>query len=110
MKFAVRLIKNAYHPIKVPEGINLQDGQMVIVRTEKGEEVHKVELVNCCVANKWQKKMPEELPLVRIMNEQDMQTYKEQRELEVKALLKCREFAKKRNLNMNLTKSSYTFD
>lgn len=110
MKFAVRLIKNAYHPVKVPDGVNLQDGQLVIVRTEKGEEVHKIELVNCCIANKWQKKMPDELPLVRVMNDKDMETYKEQQELEVKALLKCREFAARRNLNMNLTKTSYTFD
>lgn len=110
MKFAVRLIKNTYYPVRVPEGVNLNDGQLVIVRTEKGEEVHKIELVSSCVIKKWQKMKLNELPLVRIMNDKDMETYKEQKELEVKALLKCREFAKKRNLVMNLTKAVYTFD
>ena len=110
MKFAVRLIKNAYHPVRVPEGVNVKDGDMVIVRTEKGEEVHKIELVNPCIVHQWEKSKPEELPLVRVMNEHDMETYKEQKELEIKALLKCREFASKRNLVMNLTKTSYTFD
>lgn len=110
MKFAVRLIKNAYHPVKVPEGLTVQDGDMVIVRTEKGEEVYKLELVNCCVAHQWEKKKPEELPLVRVMNEHDKTTYKEQKELEIKALLKCREFASRRNLVMNLTRATYTFD
>ena len=110
MKFAVRLIKNAYHPIKVPDGVNLRDGDMVIVRTERGEEVHNAFLVNSCIECKWQKNKPEELPLVRVMNDKDMETYKEQKELEVKALLKCREFAKARNLVMNLTRASYTFD
>ena len=41
---------------------------------------------------------------------QELNVDKEQQELEVKALLKCREFAKNRKLNMNLTKVSYTFD
>jgi len=110
MKFAVRLIKNAYHPVKVPENVELKDGDMVIVRTERGEEVQKVFAVNHCILNKWQNKKPEELALVRIMNDKDLETYKEQKELEVKALLKCREFASSRKLVMNLTRASYTFD
>lgn len=110
MKFAVRLIKNIYHPLKLPEGVNLKNGQMVIVRTEKGEEAHKVFIVNCQIAHHWQKYKPEALSVVRVMNEEDLKTFEEQQELEVKALLKCREFAKKRKLNMNLTKASYTFD
>ena len=42
MKFAVRYLKNTYYPLNVPENIKLEDGQMVIVRTEKGEEALKV--------------------------------------------------------------------
>lgn len=110
MKFAVRLIKNTYHPLKVFDGVNLNNGQLIIVRTERGEEVHKVILVNEEIAKHWQKFKPEALPVVRTMNDKDMETYKEQQEMEVKALLKCREFAKNRKLNMNLTKASYTFD
>ncbi len=110
MKFAVRLIKHTYHPLKVPDGVNLKENQMIIVKTEKGEEAHKVILVSEAIAKHWQKYKPEALSVVRVMNDKDMQTYKEQKELEVKALLKCREFAKKRNLVMNLTKAMYTFD
>lgn len=110
MKFAVRLIKNAFHPLKVSDDVNLKDGQLVIIRTEKGEEVHKVIVVNDLVAKQWQKFKPEALSVVRIMTDDDIKTYNEQKELEVKALLKCRELAKKRKLVMNLTKASYTFD
>lgn len=41
MKFAVRYLKNTFYPINVPESVHLEDGQMVIVRTEKGEEALK---------------------------------------------------------------------
>lgn len=37
MKFAVRYLKNTFYPLNVPDNIHLQDGQMVIVRTEKGK-------------------------------------------------------------------------
>ena len=46
MKFAVRYLKNTFYPINVPESVHLEDGQMVIVRTEKGEEALKAFLVN----------------------------------------------------------------
>lgn len=110
MKFAVRLIKNVYHPVKVPEGAKIKDGQVVIVRTERGEEIHRIFLVNDEVAERFRKQNIEPLTLVKLADANDMETYKEQQELEVKALLKCREFAEKRNLVMNLTKASYTFD
>lgn len=110
MKYAVRLIKNAFHPLKLPDNVFLKEGQLIIVRTEKGEEVHKVTAVNDEVAKQWQKFKPEALSVVRTLNNDDCQKYKEQKELEVKALLKCREFAKNRKLTMNLTKAMYTFD
>ena len=46
MKFAVRYLKNTFYPLNVPETIKLEDGQMVVVRTEKGEEALKVFIVN----------------------------------------------------------------
>jgi len=110
MKYAVRLIKNAFHPLKLQDDIRLKDGQLIVVKTERGEEVHKVEIVNECVARAWQKNKPEALSVVRVLSDEDIKRYKEQQELEVMALLKCRELAKKRKLNMNLTKASYTFD
>ena len=110
MKFAVRLIKNTFHPLKVQDDVNLSRDQLIIVRTEKGEEVHRVIIVNDEIAKHWQKYKPEALSVVRVMTDEDLNTYKEQKELEVKALLKCREFAEKRKLVMNLTKVCYTFD
>lgn len=110
MKFAVRLIKNTFHPLKVQDDVNLKQGQLIIVRTEKGEEVHKVIMVNEEISKHWQKYKPEALSVVRVMTDEDIEKYKEQKELEVKALLKCREFAGKRKLVMNLTKAVYTFD
>ena len=38
MKFAVKYLKNMIYPLNVPESIHLTDGQMVLVRTDKGEE------------------------------------------------------------------------
>lgn len=110
MKFAVRLIKNTFHPLKVQDDVNLKQDQLIIVRTEKGEEVHKVIVVNEEISKHWQKYKPEALSVVRVMTDEDIEKYKEQKELEVKALLKCREFAGKRKLVMNLTKAVYTFD
>ena len=110
MKFAVRLIKNTFHPLKVQDDVNLKQGQLIIVRTEKGEEVHKVIVVNEEISKHWQKYKPEALSVVRVMTNEDIEKYKEQKELEIKALLKCREFAGKRKLVMNLTKAVYTFD
>ncbi len=110
MKFAVRLIKNTFHPLKVQDNVSLKNGQMIIVRTEKGEEAHRVIIVNDEIIKHWQKYKPEALSVVRVMTEDDIKTYEEQKELEVKALLKCREFARARKLNMNLTKAMYTFD
>lgn len=110
MKFAVRLIKNTFHPLKVQDDVNLKQGQLIIVRTEKGEEVHKVIMVNEEISKHWQKYKPEALSVVRVMTDEDIEKYKEQKELEIKALLKCREFAGKRKLVMNLTKAVYTFD
>ena len=36
---AVKLIKNKQYPLEVPEGTIVKHGDMVIVLTEKGEEV-----------------------------------------------------------------------
>ena len=46
MKFAIRVIKNTFHPLKVASNANIKHGQHVLVRTDKGEEVFKVFLVN----------------------------------------------------------------
>jgi cell fate regulator YaaT (PSP1 superfamily) len=110
MKFAVRIIKNSFFPLKVNENLKLEHGQMILVETEKGPEAHKVFLVNDEVMAQWQKFKPEPLPVIRIMNEKDMQTLEEQKLLEIQAFYKCQEMVKTRGLNMNLTQTRYTFD
>ena len=79
MKFAVRYLKNTFYPINVPESVHLEDGQMVIVRTEKGEEALKAFLVNSQVEKIWEcsKRKPEPLPFVRVLSQRDLQTLDE---------------------------------
>ena len=77
MKFAVRLIKNTFHPLKVQDDVNLSRDQLIIVRTEKGEEVHRVIIVNDEIAKHWQKYKPEALSVVRVMTDEDLNTYKQ---------------------------------
>ena len=110
MKFAIRVIKNQFHPLKVASNANIKHGQYVLVKTDKGEEVFRVFLVNSLIQKIWEKHQPEPLSVVRIMNDEDLETYKEQKELEVKAFYKCRDLAQKRNLVMKFTQARYTFD
>ncbi len=110
MKFAVRIIKNTFHPLKVPDGANLHHGQKVLVRTEKGEEVFSVFIVNSQIMQQWQKFKPEALPLIRTINENDRAALEEQKKLEVEAFFKCKALVEKRGLVMNLVQTRYTFD
>ncbi len=110
MKYAVRIIKNTFHPLKIADGANLRHGQPILVRTDKGEEVFKVFVVNSEILKHWQKYKPEALTVVRTLNNDDMQKVSEQKELEAKALLKCKSFVQNRKLNMNLVQTRYTFD
>jgi len=110
MKFAIRVIKNQFHPLKVAQNANITHGQYVLVRTDKGEEVFKVFLVNSCIQKQWEKFQPEPLSVVKIMTDEDMLVYEEQKKLEVQAFYKCRDLAQKRNLVMKFTQARYTFD
>ena len=110
MKFAVRTIKNQFHPLKVDDSANIQQGEYVIVKTDKGEEVFRVIIVNEQIQKIWEKFQPEALSVVRIMTTEDMKTYEEQKELEIKAFYKCRDLALKRGLVMKFSQARYTFD
>ena len=54
-KYAVRYLKNTFYPLIVPDTITIEDGQMVLVRTEKGEEALKAFVVNSQIAEIWEK-------------------------------------------------------
>jgi len=110
MKFAVRTIKNQFHPLKVDDSANIKQGEYVIARTDKGEEVFRVFIVNEQIQRLWEKYQPEALSVVRIMTPEDFKTYEEQKELEVKAFYKCRDLALKRGLVMKFSQARYTFD
>lgn len=110
MKFAVRTIKNRFHPLKVSDNANIKHGQYVIVKVDKNEEVYQAFLVNSEIQKIWEKNKPEPLCIVRIMTDEDKKLYEEQKELEVKAFYKCRDLAMKRGLVMKFTQAHYTFD
>lgn len=110
MKYAVRLIKNTFHPVQVPDFLTVEDGQMVLVRTEKGEEAHKIFLVNSEISAQWEKSKPESLPFIRTLSQKDLQTLDEIKKEEIDSFTTCQEIIKRHGLNMNLVQCRITFD
>ncbi|MBO5435586.1 stage 0 sporulation protein [bacterium] len=112
MKFAVNYIKNTFYPLEVPESIKLEDGQMVLVRTDKGEEALKAFLVNSKISKLWEnsKTKPEPLTVIRTLTQRDMQTLDEIKKDEVTSFFKCQALVQQHKLNMNLVQCRITFD
>ncbi len=112
MKFAVKYLKNTFYPLEVPDTIKLEDGQMVLVRTEKGEEALKAFLVNSKVAEIWNKSTnkPEPLQVIRTLSQRDLQTLDEIKKEEVQSFFKCQALVQQHKLNMNLVQCRITFD
>lgn len=112
MKYAVRYLKNTFYPLNVPEGIHIDEGQLVIVRTEKGEEALKVELVNAKIAKIWEhsKNKPAPLTVERVCSQRDLQTLDDIKKEEVTSFFKCKALVKQHKLNMNLVQCRITFD
>ncbi len=111
-KFAVRYLKNTFYPVTVPETIHLEGGQMVIVRTEKGEEALKIILVSPEISQAWEKSevKPEPLPVIRVLSQRDLQTLDDIKKEEVTSFFKCQELVRQHGLNMNLVQCRITFD
>lgn len=110
MKYAVRYIKNTFHPVQVPESLNIEHGQMILVRTEKGEEALKAIAVSSEISAQWEKFKPEALPVIRTMSQKDMETLAEIKKEEVESFLKCQALVKQCKLGMNLVQCRITFD
>ncbi|MBR2431192.1 hypothetical protein IKB17_07010 [bacterium] len=122
IKYAVKYLKNTIIPLKnVPEEANIDnqgccsfelDGKLVLVRTEKGEEVLKAFRVCTKVAEQFEKseKQIEPFEFIRVMSQEDMMIYEEIKKEEVTSFFKCKELIKKHNLNMNLVQCRLTFD
>lgn len=79
MKYAVEYIKNTFYPLDVPETLTIEDGQMVLVRTSKGEEALKAFIVNSKISKIWEnsKNIPEAFPVIRTLSQRDLQTLDE---------------------------------
>lgn len=111
-KFAVRYLKNMYYPLDIPENMELNCGDMVLVRTEKGEEALKAICVNDAISKLWEnnKQKPDAFPVIRVLGERDKQTLEEIKKEEVEAFFKCKALVEKHKLVMNLVQSRITFD
>ena len=110
IKYAVNLIKNTFHPLQIAESAHVEHGQLVLVRTEKGEEVAKVFVVIPLIAKAWESKMPESVPLIRVLGQKDLETLEELKIAEAEAFKTCKELVAQHNLHMNLVQTKYTFD
>ena len=112
MKYAVRYLKNTFYPLEVPETLKLEDGQMVLVRTEKGEEALKVFIVNSQISKLWEesKNKPEPFHVIRTLSQRDIQTLEEIKQEEVQSFFKCQALVQQHKLNMNLVQCRITFD
>lgn len=112
MKYAVKYLKNTFYPLDVPDTIHIQDGQMVLVRTEKGEEALKAFIVNSKVAKLWEKSnnKTEPFKVIRTLSQRDLQTLEEIKKEEVTSFFKCQALVQQHNLTMNLVQCRITFD
>ncbi len=115
IKYAVNYLKNTFHPIVKNGNGDIQedlDGKLILVRTEKGEEVMKAFLVNSEIASLFEKsnKEIEKFEFLRVMTQEDMMIYEELKKEEVTSFFKCKELVQKHNLVMNLVQCRLTFD
>lgn len=111
-KFAVKYLKNTFYPLNVPETIHIEDGQMVLVRTEKGEEALKAFIVNSKIEKLWEhsKNKPEPFHVIRTLSQRDLQTLGDIKKEEVQSFFKCQALVQQHKLNMNLVQCRITFD
>ena len=111
-KYAVKYLKNVIVPLtKVPEDADL-NSKLILVRTEKGEEVLKAFALCPKMATLFEdsKKTPAPFEFIREMTQEDMMIYEDIKKEEVTSFFKCKELVKKHNLNMNLVQCRLTFD
>lgn len=112
IKYAVNYLKNTFVPLNVPENVVLVDGQYILARTEKGEEVLKVHIVNSEIAKLWEKSKnkPESFEYLRVLSKQDLAIWEEIKKDEVTSFFKCKALVEKLKLVMNLVQCRITFD
>ncbi len=106
----VRLIKNKLAPLDVPEGVNVKQDDMVIILTDKGEEVAKAELAPPPVETMLKQKKIPPVPFVRVMTAEDLSLYEEIKKMDEEGYKECLKLVQQHNLQMNLIQCKYTFD
>lgn len=107
---AVKLIKNKQCPLDVPEGIEVKHGDMVIILTDKGEEVAQAYILPPQVASILVRKKIPSVPCVRVMTKDDLAIYEDIKKMEEQGYKDCLALIKQHNLQMNLIQCKYTFD
>ena len=107
---AVKLIKNKQCPLDIPEGVEVKHGDMVIILTEKGEEVVQAYKLPPQSASAIKMKKIPGVPLVRVMTKEDLVVYEEIKKMNEQGYKDCLQLIKQHNLQMNLIQCSYTFD
>jgi len=93
---------------KNPQQFPFKVGDFVIIQAEKGMDIGKIHHTDI--------KLPDEdnndviLNVIRKARREEIEKLKKLREKETNALIRCKEFAAKRELNMKLMDSEYQFD
>lgn len=109
-EFGVRLQKNRMFPLVMARSVSIKHGQIILIRTEKGEELCKVVRISPGIIESWGEKTPEPVPVIRIATQKDKDSYRDKTEKERVAFVKCLELVEKHQLPMRLVTSLYTFD
>ncbi|MBQ9246745.1 stage 0 sporulation protein [bacterium] len=108
--FAVKLIKNKQYPVDIPPEANVKHGDMILVLTEKGEEVAQAYKVPPQVESILIRKKVPSVPFLRVMTEDDLKEYENIKKMEEQGYKDCLVLIKQHNLQMNLIQCKYTFD
>lgn len=109
-KFAVKLLKNKYYPLQIPDTVNVTHGCYVLVNTEKGEEAVKAFAVSSQIAAAWEKYKPETLSVIRVLRQEELKELEEIELLQEEGYKICKDLIQKNHLIMNLIECRYTFD
>lgn len=91
-----------------PKGLKIKKGINVIVKTERGLQLGKVELPNFEISS--EKLNTSLCEVIRIASKKDYEKHLNNLEEAKKALKKCKELVDKYGLNMMILDASYTFD
>lgn len=108
--FEVKTAKDVSYPLRIPDGIVVKQDDLVLVKTERGEEALRAYVVPTCVCKIKEKHKPETLTVIRVLTEEDKVVLADLEREEKEAFKIFVELSRKLNLVMTPVKCSYTFD